>query len=101
MGTMTMAVGIFVTEMDRLDYQGGAIVNAVLNGQYYKKAFAHIQAEFPEYDWHELKLSETLDYKEKPDLIIVSRNVVPFISAIKQHFPEVKVADYDTWAKQK
>ena len=27
-----MAIGIFVTEMDRLDYQGGAIINAALNG---------------------------------------------------------------------
>lgn len=96
-----MAIGIFVTEMDRLDYQGGAIINAALNGRYYKKAYAAIQEGLPDYTWHELKLSETLDFKDQPDLIIASRNVVPYIEAIEQRFPDAKVEKYDTWAQPK
>ncbi|ERL66005.1 hypothetical protein [Schleiferilactobacillus shenzhenensis] len=96
-----MKTGIFITEMDRLDFQGSALIHAEANGDYYKKALLDLQAKQPDYSWQAAKLSELFDTATPPDLIVVSRNAAAYVDSIKQRFPSVPVEVYDTWAEGK
>ena len=95
-----MSNGIFVTENKRLDYQGSALTNSILNGETYKNDFAAITKKWSSITWQSLNLNETLESKVNPEIILLSRNAAPYANALRDKFPSATIQGYDTWAKR-
>ncbi|MHC5375221.1 hypothetical protein ACYSNU_15745 [Enterococcus sp. LJL120] len=52
-----MTEAYFVTEMDRLDYLGSALVNAYLAKDNFAEEFQIIKQKYPTFKWYSVTLS--------------------------------------------
>lgn len=84
----------FVTEMDRFDYTGSAVINAYYNEAYLEKAIEKVKRVYPDKDWQIVKLGElyeVLTVATNDTLIVLGRNAKAFKHALIDKYPQTEI----------
>lgn len=80
----------YVTEMDRLDYQGSAIANALLTGNKLKDEYNELKEMYTKFHWHSVTLDELFDIlnQDSEVIIVVSSKAKAYKKAIENKYPQ-------------
>lgn len=78
----------YITEMERLDYGGSAIVNSIFIGNRFEKDFIMLKEKFPAFKWLKIKLNKLYKDVEEDEqvLIVLSCRAKPYKKAIKNKY---------------
>lgn len=88
-----MTEAYFVTEMDRLDYLGSALVNAYLAKDNFAEEFQIIKQKYPTFKWYLVTLSQLFKRVESWEtvMIVLSDRAKAYKHALQVNFPNARL----------
>lgn len=89
-----MEKAYIAVRVDNLYYTGSAIASALLLGEKADQTVKEVEEKFPNFSWEKVSISDLYlhkDWIQEKTKIVLTKNMKPYLNALKEEFPSAEV----------